>query len=256
MYELNIVNVTVLDNEGSTVDESVDANVGNIVSLTKGEPEGVLYKFVGLASEDSIDDDDTLEDDDVEGDSDNVAIVVEVIDMSGDAEVEEETEAFHDVIVSLLLEGIDMDETLEEDDIEGELDNDISDVIDAEDEMLEVNNGLFEKVLEEAGEKLSDTKAVALLDGGFVDSPVGISLLDDSIVGELKRVEEPKLDNGDLVTTPVSDVVSVKKSVCVDDGKIVAELRRDLEDVDNGLVVTSGTFETVLKFGESEIFAI
>ena len=87
MYELNIVNVTVLDNEGSTVDESVKANVGNIVSLTKAEPEGVLYKFVGLASEDADADTDTVDDDDVKGELDNVAMVVEDIEMNGDSVV-------------------------------------------------------------------------------------------------------------------------------------------------------------------------
>ncbi len=42
MGELVKVEETVLDDDGSTVDESVGIKVENIVSLTAAEPEGVL----------------------------------------------------------------------------------------------------------------------------------------------------------------------------------------------------------------------
>ena len=84
----------------------------------------------------------------------------------------------------------------------------------------------------------------------------GILLFNETVVGELKPVKVPILDNvGGLVTTPVGNVVSVKSGVCVDDGKIVVESLKDLDNVDNGLAVTSGTFEMVPRF-ESEICAV
>ncbi len=81
--------------------------------------------------------------------------IVEVTDASGDDEVDADKDAFHDGMASLLLEGIDRGDAIESDDIEGEPDNDTSDEMEAEDEMLKDGKGLFEEETEEVGKKLS-----------------------------------------------------------------------------------------------------
>jgi hypothetical protein len=148
--ELIEVKETVLEDEGSDVDESVDSNVENIVLLTAAEPEGVLSKLEELACEDTDADTETLEDEDVEGEPDSVTVEVRVDDVSGDVEVDADRDAFHDGMASLLLEGIDIGEVIESEDIEGEPDNDASD----------------EKKADEVGVVLSDINAVALIVGG------------------------------------------------------------------------------------------
>ena len=103
-----------------------------------------------LANEDLDADTDALSDLVAYDELDNVAILVEVIDVSGDAEEEEDTETVCDSTASRLVVGIDKDETLGLDDIEGELDN----------------NGVFEVETEEIGEEITVTEAVAETEDG------------------------------------------------------------------------------------------
>ena len=119
-----------------------------------------------LMNEDCDADADTLDDDDVDGEPDSEVIDVEDIDVSGDVEVEEDTEAECDNVVSVLLDGIGVDETLKDEDEEGELVNDASDEKEIEEETLEVGSGLFEEETEEVGEVLSLKNDVALIEAG------------------------------------------------------------------------------------------
>ena len=236
--------------------ESVDANVGNIVSLTKGEPEGVLYKFVGLASEDADADTDTVDDDDVKGELDNVAMVVEDIEMNGDSVVDADTEAVCDGVAMELVEGSNVDETLEDAHVEGEPDNVTSDEIEGYDEILDVCDGLFEEVTDEVDSMLSVKKVVELIEGGYVGSPVGVTLFDDIVVGELMMiVEEIVLVNeGSIVVDSVDSNDSVKsevgvkklndETVLVNEGKTVAEALNDIDEVKNGLDVNKPVEDT------------
>lgn len=157
--------------------EGVTDDVIRIDDESSGVPLSLSdIKDDSLTIEDRDADTDTLGDDDVEGELDNVARLVEDIDMSGDGEVDTDAEADCDGTESLLLEGMDRGEILGVEDIEVEPDNDASDEIEAEDEMLIDDNGLFDEVKEVAGVKLSDTLPVALLVGGKVGAPVDSTL--------------------------------------------------------------------------------
>ena len=165
----------------------VDGKLGNMEDVTDdvicndAERSGVALPLSDidedmLINEDCESEADTLDDGDGDGEPDSEVIAVEDIDISGDVEVEEDTEAVCDNVASVLLDGIDVDETLEDVDEEGELVNDASDEKDAEDETLGVSNGLLEEETEEVGDVLSLKNDVALKEGGYVGSPVGTAL--------------------------------------------------------------------------------
>ena len=92
---------------------------------------------------------------------------------------------------------------------------------------------------EDTGDKLIDIDAVALNEGTFVGSPVGIALLDNKDVGETKLVEEIEPESeGNIVGESVDNVVSVINGVCeykldgdsvpVIDGRIVVVSLSDI----------------------------
>jgi len=117
--------------EGVTDDVICIDDESSGVALTLSDTKDDL-----LTIEDRDADTDTLGDDNIEGELDNVARVVGVFEVSGDGEVDTDAEAARDGTESLLLEGMDRGEILEVEDIEVEPDNDASDEIEAEDEML------------------------------------------------------------------------------------------------------------------------
>ena len=131
-----------------------------------------------LANEDCDADADTLSEELAGGELDNVAMVVEVIDASGDVEEDADMVTSLDGVASALLEAVDIGEKLE----------------DTEDEILDVSEGLFEEESDAVGVPLSEKNADALIEGGYVGSPVGkalkdIDTLDDDVVeGELDSV--------------------------------------------------------------------
>ncbi len=106
---------------------------------------------------------------------------------------------------------------------------------DEEDEILKDGNGLFEKVNEKSGVKLTVVKAVALPDGMCVNSPV----LDNTVVGEKKLVEETvSVKRGD------GEIKLDDETVLVIDGIIVAESLKVIVDVDKVVAVKKFVEET------------
>ena len=141
------------------------------------------------------------------------------------------------------------------------LDNEGSIVVDSVDSNVSVKSGVGEKKLDNETVLVNECKIVAEahndiddVDNGLaVSKPVGDSKGDDVMdcvakfvteIIALVVIDEEALLRIDGVTDDEVDMVAAS----VNDGAIVAEALKDIDNVDNGLAVAIGIFETENKF--------
>ena len=163
--------------------------------------------------ETALDDEGSIVDESV-GESNSEATVEDVIDTSGVVVIVVDTDAEYEGLAAELVEGTAVEDILDDEEVEKEPDNDASDEIEANNDILEVSEGLFEEENNEEAEVETTAEEVVLTVGGMVGSSVGEVVLNDTVVDEIKHVDETKLDNeGNTEAESEESNVSVKSGV-------------------------------------------